>query len=430
MKNIISKATHLEQANSYMPVEALNQQPLRQAIRRALRGTRTRIVPLVALSLVELSTPALGQQAAIELSNLDGSNGFVLNGQAAAYASGSSVSAVGDVNGDGVDDLLIGARGADPNGKDNAGVSYVVFGASGVGVSGAVELSTLNGNNGFVLNGVAEGDLSGSVSAAGDVNDDGIDDLLIGAVSADTNGRTSGASYVVFGSNQQFTASIELSDLDGNNGFVLNGEAEGDFSGSSVSAAGDVNGDGIDDLLIGAYGAYSIDGIGTSYVVFGNSEVGTNGILELSALDGSNGFALNGVTEDDRSGKSVSAAGDVNGDGIDDLLIGANLSDSNGRDSGASYVVFGASGVGGSGTINLSSLNGDNGFVLNGVAAGDISGSSVSAAGDVNDDGIDDLLIGAFGANVNDTNTKASGASYTNPNKFSYNAYMRKKGLG
>jgi hypothetical protein len=92
--------------------------------------------------------------------------------------------------------------------------------------------------------------------------------------------------------------------------------------------------------------------------------VGSSGSLEQSALDGSNGFVLNGVAAGDFSGVSVSAAGDVNGDGVDDLLIGAFL----GSSSGASYVVFGASGVGSSGILELSDLDGSNGFVLNGVA--------------------------------------------------------------
>jgi hypothetical protein len=410
MKNIIPKIPLNKHVNSYLPRDSVNQYSLRFAIRQALRKKiQTRFMPFVAFSLVGLAIPAIAQQATFDLSSLDGNNGFVLNGAATGFSSGSSVSAAGDINDDGVDDLLIGSNGTDTNGS-NSGASYVVFGISGTDSDNTVELSTLDGSNGFVLNGVAVGDNTGlSVSAGGDVNNDGIDDLLIGAVGADPNGRTSGASYVVFGSNQGFAASLELSTLDGINGFVINGVARGDFSGDSVSTAGDVNGDGIDDLLIGAIGAYSASGIGTSYVVFGGSEVGSGGTLELSTLDGSNGFVLNGVARDDRTGTSVSAAGDVNGDGVDDLLIGADLADPNGRYSGASYVVFGTSGMGSSGTVELSSLNGNNGFVLNGAAIGDGSGVSVSAAGDVNDDGIDDLLIGASGADPNGSN---SGASY------------------
>ncbi len=110
----------------------------------------------------------------------------------------------------------------------------------------SLDLSGLIGTNGFVINGVSAGDESGtSVSAAGDINVDGIDDLIIGAPLADPNGDGSGASYVVFGSDQDWASSLNLSGLNGTNGFVINGVIAGDNSGSSVSAAGDINGDGL-----------------------------------------------------------------------------------------------------------------------------------------------------------------------------------------
>jgi len=340
-------------------------------------------------------------------SALNGSNGFRINGIAAGDYSGRSVSSAGDVNGDGIDDLIIGATGADPNGSAS-GASYVVFGSLS-GFGSALNLSTLNGSNGFRINGIAEGDFSGrSVSSAGDVNGDGIDDLIIGATGADPNGNLSGASYVVFGSLSGFGSALNLSTLNGSNGFRINGIAADDRSGSSVSSAGDVNGDGIDDLIIGASGADPNGNLsGASYVVFGGLS-GFGSALNLSTLNGSNGFRINGIAAYDRSGYSVSSARDVNGDGIDDLIIGASGADPNGNLSGQSYVVFGSR----SGFVpdfTPSALNGINGFRINGIAANDVSGDSVSSAGDVNGDGIDDLIIGASGAGPNGT---SSGQSY------------------
>ena len=130
----------------------------------------------------------------------------------------------------------------------------------------------------------------------------------------------------------QFPPTLNLSTLDGSNGFTLNGVAADDFSGFSVSNAGDVNGDGLDDLLIGAYGA-GPGGSGETYVVFGRDTAQSgpfSASLDLSSLNGTNGFRLAGVALGDGAGNEVSSAGDVNGDGVADVLIGASRADPNG----------------------------------------------------------------------------------------------------
>ena len=356
---------------------------------------------------------APGTGGKLDLSSLDGTNGFILNGIDALDDSGWSVSSAGDVNGDGYDDLIIGADGADPNGYDTVGETYVVYGrASAPGTGGELDLSSLDGTNGFILNGIDASDQSGrSVSSAGDVNGDGYDDLIIGAREADPNGDSgAGETYVVYGraSAPGTGGELDLSSLDGTNGFILNGIDEYDYSGWSVSSAGDVNGDGYNDLIIGAREAdpNGDDEGGETYVVYGGASApGTGGRFNLSSLDGTNGFILNGINEDDESGRSVSSAGDFNGDGYDDLIIGASGADPNGRRSGETYVVYGgASAPGTGGELDLSSLDGTTGFILNGIDAYDFSGFSVSSAGDVNGDGYDDLIIGALGADPNGGN--------------------------
>ena len=134
---------------------------------------------------------------------------------------------------------------------------------------------------------------------------------------------------------------LELSDLDSSNGFRISGGADGDGIGFSVSGAGDVNGDDIPDLIIGApHDAFTGNRSGAVYVVFGK-EGGFSRTIMLSDLSGPDGFKVNGEAASDLSGLSVASAGDVNGDGFSGVIIGAPYASSNGSRSGASYVVFG-----------------------------------------------------------------------------------------
>jgi len=324
-----------------------------------------------------------GFGADFDLAGIDGSDGFRLDG-AAGERSAISVRGAGDVNGDGFADVIVGADNRD----SNTGAAFVVFGDGGP-FGADLDLDSLDGSDGFRLDGETTGDLAGfAVSGAGDVNGDGVSDLLVGAYGADGE---AGRSYLVFGSSAGFAASLDLGALDGSDGFRLEGETAGDFSGFAVSDAGDVNGDGFDDLLVGAYQANG--GAGYGYVVFG-SGAAFGQTFDLGAVDGANGFRIDGTDGGDYGGFSLRGAGDVNGDGLADVIVGADGGDAGANDAGESYVVFGATG-GFAANFALSSVDGSNGFRIDGVAAGDRSGYSVSGAGDVNGDGFDDLLIGA-----------------------------------
>jgi acid phosphatase class B len=358
-------------------------------------------------------------------------------GRNAGDASGSSVSGTVDVDGDGYNDLLMGANLANGGGSDS-GEAYLVLGRSNTAwksftdTNGDFNLDNLSDANMTVrFIGRVAGDQTGySISGAGDVNNDGYDDIVIGAIGA----SGSGEAYLVLGRSKtdwqaltDASGDFNLDSISDANLMVrFIGRNAGDQAGFSVSGGGDVNNDGYDDIVIGADES---DGGGASsgevYLVLGRSTTDwatltptTNGDFNLTSISDANLMVrFIGRAAGDNVGTGVSILGDVNNDGYDDIVIGASWSDGGGSNSGEAYLILGRSTTDWAtltpttnGDFNLTSISDANLMVrFIGRAAGDATGVSVSDFGDVNNDGYDDIVIGATVADGGGSN---SGEAY------------------
>ena len=359
-------------------------------------------------------------RSVIDLTGLAPADGFSILGIAGV---GRTVSSAGDINNDGFEDIIVGGPNA-----TGGGVAYVIFGHGGPLAS--INATALTPAEGFIIRGDLEGDRAGaSLSPAGDVNNDGFDDLIVGAPGGNLGGGDAGEAYVIFGRSGTFGTPdgsghnvIDLGELSAADGFVIRGDSTSDSVGTGVSSAGDIDGDGFDDVIVG--GPFGDDGgmeAGEAYVIFGKSggfgapDAAGRRVIDLTTLGWDQGFIIRGDTADDRLGVSVSAAGDINGDGYDDLIVGANRGDDGGSNAGEAYVIFGSAlGFGtsdstGRNVIDLTTLGIAEGFIIQGDLASDSAGSSVSAAGDINDDGYDDLIVSAP---MGDDGGSSAGESY------------------
>jgi hypothetical protein len=286
-------------------------------------------------------------------------------GASAGDEAGISVSGGGDLNGDGYDDLVIGAK-HESSVATQAGAAYVIYGGAAL-----AEEMTLDAAD-VVLTGQNAADKAGrTVRVVPDVNDDGTADLLIGAPSADPTGDASGKMYIAFGGG----SSGSLGDADA----LIKGRAGYNYLGLGMTG-GDFNGDGDGDVLIGAPGN-DVGGSnrGTIYVLWGPVESG-----EVNAATFND--YITGQSNSDEVG-DVLAMFDHNADGIDDLLVGAPDNSEGGTDAGSVYIVHGP--ITGAFGLDMADVQ------YTGESASDKFGVSVSSAGDIDDDGNDDFIAGA-----------------------------------
>ncbi|WP_436714749.1 integrin alpha [Roseiconus lacunae] len=310
--------------------------------------------------------------ATIMVGDITDTTGFAVTGASGIDQSGLPVSGLGDINNDGIDDFAVGVSDA----------LYVIYGDN----SGLddFDLGAIDGTNGFVFNGF--GSVGGIVQAqnAGDVNNDGIDDIVLGNSSESPGGLAgAGEAYVIFGSGA-FGSSFDVGTLDGTNGFRVPGIAEGSSLGESVDGAGDINNDGFDDVIVGASGSALASVEGEAYVIFGAGSF-ASGTVSPAGLDGNNGFSIATSETGARLGGSVSGIGDFNGDMIDDLIVSAS-----GSGTGKVYIVFGDGSYGASFDVGSMPT----------VAGIEISGSQLSSLGlgadligDANGDGLADVTV-------------------------------------
>ncbi|MCK6525042.1 FG-GAP-like repeat-containing protein [Myxococcota bacterium] len=288
-------------------------------------------------------------------------------GDAAAYA----VSFAGDLDGDGLQELLIGAPSVTVSTRGD-GAAYLVLGES---LAGDLSLADADAT----LSGAGRNAAAGTAfAAAGDWDNDGLDDLWVGASTDGRGGASAGAVSLVTGGAR---GALDLDEAS----LTLLGDEQESYLGGALSRL-DLNGDGAWDLGAGAIGDdRGGDGAGAVFLLLGDPSGALTGALSADEAD----LILIGESAEDRAGAALSSAGDVDGDGLDDLLVGAWGNDTAGLNAGAAYLLLGGSA--GVGTLDLSAAD----AIFLGEAVEDYAGFAVAGGGDSDGDGYADLLIGA-----------------------------------
>ena len=289
------------------------------------------------------------------LSDLNGSNGFIITGVESPFGIPSSVSGLTDINGDGVDDVAISQSRAAPNGITNAGTCYVLFG-NNQGFPATIDLADLIGSVGFRINGfIPNSGVCSNISGENDFNADGIADIFMRAPSASPNSLAS--AYIVYGTNQGFPDVLDLATLNGSNGFTFDATYDDDSIVSSGSGnvffIGDVNDDGIDDFALAGFDLGDDTFKAVFFVLFGSAAQPFFEIDVAQQLNDSDGFMVSSI-DPTRSLGLGSGIGDIDGDGVNDILFRYSRSPSAFLEgSDAIFLVYGKTDSIGSGLASI-----------------------------------------------------------------------------
>ncbi len=408
----------------------------------------------VIVRVTDLSEPTLSETGILKI-----------NGIADQDYAGFSVASAGDIDADGVQDIIIGALASDFDGRDGSGASYVIFGSSLAAFTGQVLALDALGESGVVIHGATQhAHIGSAVSSAGDVDGDGFDDILVGSDTLFAGGPPGVASsvHLIYGKTLLSETDGELDLIDLNDGGVkieapLRSGVRDFNIGNTVAPAGDIDGDGRADFLF--------DGVRYRYVIFGGlldsltgSSIDINqiksfgrelipqnglgaqyhrpyltgtgdidgdgyGDILVGVASGSNpstflgfgsaivndadgqvaldmtsnaGMIIDGATNSDSSGFSVATVGDIDGDLIPEVVIGAPNAQPNGvENAGEAYLVFGIALRNETGSVFQLSDLGSKGVIIKGSVSSGRVGATVASGGDIDGDGLADLVIGA-----------------------------------